>query len=216
MVERSGGRAKKRGGVLPRLTASVPSILFWVAVALFDRSMQTAAALLAALLHELGHIAVILLCGMRITGITVLPYGLEMTTDRPPCSFYEDIAINAAGCVVNLLSFPIFYGFGAVIRGDLSDFTLLLAVASFTLGVLNAFPIISLDGGCVLEALLSLFLDSNTAYLVLKSVSFVFLLVLWVFATYVFLFSGYNYSLFAMALWLFARVFCGRQAPAGN
>ena len=208
MVKSWRSKGKKRGGVLPRLTASVPSLLFWVAVALFDRSMQTAAALLAALLHELGHIAVILLCGMRITGITVLPYGLEMTTDRPPCSFYEDIAINAAGCAVNLLSFPIFYGFGAVNLGDWGGFLYLVAFASLALGILNAFPIISLDGGCVLEAVLSLFLSSHTAYRVVKVVGFVFLLILWVLATYVFMFSGYNYSLFAMVVWLFMRNFC--------
>ena len=208
MVKRYGAGAKRRSGVLPRLTASVPSLLFWVAVALFDRSMQTAAALLAALLHEIGHIAVILLCGMRLTGITVLPYGLEMTTSRPPSSFYEDIAINAAGCAVNLLSFPIFYGFGAVNRGDLGDFLTLAAYASLALGILNALPIISLDGGCVLEAVLSIFLTTHKAYRTVKAVSFVFLLILWVLAVYVFMFSGYNYSLFAMTLWLFARIFC--------
>ena len=205
MVKRGFESGKKSGESVPRLMISVPSLLFWVAVALFDRSMQTAAALIAALLHELGHIAVIGLCGMRLTGITVLPYGLEMTTARPPCSFYEDIAVNAAGCAVNLLSFPLFYGFGAVIHRDLGELMLLVAFSSLALGVLNAFPIISLDGGCVLEAVLSLFLSSHTAYRVVKLVSFIFLLILWVLATYVFMFSGYNYSLFAMALWLFVR-----------
>ena len=186
---------------------SAPSLLFWIAVAVFDRSMQTAAALTAALLHELGHIAVMRVCGKSVTGITVLPYGLEMTADRPPCSFYEDIAINAAGCAVNLLSFPLFHTLGAVIHGKTGEFLLLLSFASVTLGFLNAFPISSLDGGCVLEALLSLMLPPHTAYRAVRTVSFIFLFILWVLATYVFMFSGYNYSLFAMSLWLFARIF---------
>lgn len=197
---------KKKSRLFPKMMISVPSLLFWVAVAMFDRSMQTAAALLAALLHELGHIAVMGVCGMRVTSVTVLPYGLEMTTNRPPCSFYEDIAVNAAGCAVNLLSYPLFHMLGAVIHGNLGEFILLLSYSSVTLGILNAFPISSLDGGCVLEAVLSLLLPSCTAYRAVKAVSFVFLLLLWVLATYVFMFTGYNYSLFAMSVWLFSRL----------
>lgn len=193
--------------LFPRLMVSVPSLLFWVAVAVFDRSMQTASALVAALLHELGHIAVMHICGMSLTGITVLPYGLEMTSSRPPSSFYEDVAVNSAGCSVNLISFPLFYCLGAVIHGEIGSFLHLVSLASLTLGLLNAFPITSLDGGCVLEALLSIFLPHDTAYRTVRVVSFLFLIVLWVLATYVFMFSGYNYSLFAMAVWLFARVF---------
>lgn len=193
--------------LFPRLMVSVPSLLFWVAVAVFDRSMQTASALVAALLHELGHIAVMHICGMSLTGITVLPYGLEMTSNRPPSSFYEDIAVNSAGCAVNLLSFPLFYTLGTVIHGEIGFFLHLVSLASLTLGLLNAFPITSLDGGCVLEALLSVLFSHNTAYRAARMISFLFLVVLWVLATYVFMFSGYNYSLFAMAVWLFVRAF---------
>ena len=207
MLGYRGGKTKKAFSFLPRLMISLPSLIFWISVAVFDRSMQTAAALIAALLHELGHMAVMRICGMKLTGITVLPYGLEMTTNRPPSSFYEDIAVNSAGCIVNLISFPAFYALGAVIHGDFGDFLLLSAFASATLGILNAFPIISLDGGCVLEAVLSLFLPPHTSYRAVKTVSFVCLIILWVLATYVFMFSGYNYSLFAMAIWMFARVF---------
>lgn len=196
---------KKR--ILPRMIISVPSLMFWVAVAVFDRTMQASAALTAALLHELGHIAVIKLCGIRITSFTVLPYGLEMTTDRSPRGFFEDLAINSAGCAVNLLSFPLFYAFGAVNRGRIGEFFLILSAASIALGILNALPISTLDGGSVAEALLSMKLSADTSFRIMRTVSFVFLVFLWLAATYVFMFSGYNYSLFAMAIWLFARLF---------
>ena len=192
---------------LPRFIISLPSVLFWISVAMFDRSMQTAAALTAALLHELGHIAVIKLCGMRLTSLTVLPYGIEMTTDRRPCSFYEDLAVNAAGCAVNLISAPLFQALGSVIHGELGEFFLLLSASSVALGILNAFPIISLDGGCVLESVLALLIPPQKVYGIVRAISFIFLILLWIFATYVFMFSGYNYSLFAMALWLFSRIF---------
>ncbi|MBR2460917.1 MAG: hypothetical protein IKB34_06790 [Clostridia bacterium] len=189
----------------------MPTLIFWIAVAVFDHSMQTAVALLAALLHELGHIVVIRTCGMHLTGLTVLPYGLEMTTDRPPCTFYEDIAVNVSGCAVNFLAFPIFYTLGAVIHGDLGYFLLLFSVSSLTLGFINALPVATLDGGCALEALLSLFFAPDLAYRVVRVFSFFTLVILWIAATYVFMFSGYNYSLFAMAVWLFVRLFCAKD-----
>lgn len=203
-------RKKAKRDLIPRLIISLPSLIFWLAVAAFDRSLQTAAALIAALLHEGGHAAVIGLCGIRITGVTVLPYGLEMTTDRPPYSFYEEIAVNAAGCAVNLLTCPLFHLIGNAAHGDLGYFFHLLSASSLTLGILNAFPIVSLDGGCVLDSALSIFLSSDTAYRTVRAVSFVFLILLWILATYVFMFSGYNYSLFAMCVWLFARIFIGQ------
>lgn len=200
-----GVTVKKR--LLPRMIISAPSLMFWIAVAIFDRTMQASAALTAAILHELGHIAVIKLCGIRITSFTVLPYGLEMSTDRRPRSFFEDVTINSAGCAVNLLSFPIFYSLGAVIHGNTGIFLLNLSAASVALGILNALPISTLDGGSVAEALLSMRLSSNTVYRIMRAVSFAFLILLWLTATYVFMFSGYNYTLFAMAVWLFARLF---------
>ena len=191
----------------PGIIISVPSLIFWIAVAVFDRTMQASAALTAAMLHELGHVLVIKRCGIRITAFTVLPYGLEISTDRRPCSLSEDLAINSAGCAVNLLSFPIFYTLGAVIHGGIGEYLSLLAASSLALGILNALPISTLDGGCVTEAALCLVLPIDTAYRVIRGISFAFLVLLWIAATYIFMFSGYNYSLFAMAIWLFARLF---------
>ena len=127
-------RRKGKRKFIPKLIISLPSLIFWIFVAAFDRSMQTAAALTAALLHEAGHAAVIRLCGIRITGVTVLPYGLEMTTDRPPYSFYEEIAINAAGCAVNLLTCPLFHIVGNAAYGDMGYFLHLLSASSLHWG----------------------------------------------------------------------------------
>ena len=196
------------GSALPRLLISLPSLLFWLAVALFDRSLSTAASLVAATLHELGHIAVMHICGMRVTSLTVLPYGLEISSSRPPVSFREDIAISSAGCAVNFITAPVFYAFGAVIPNNFGYFLLLISASSVLLGILNALPVSTLDGGAVLEALLALLLPAERAYTLARAVGFFSLLLLWVLSVYVFLFSGYNYSLFAMSLWLFARLFC--------
>lgn len=195
-----------------KIIISIPSLTFWIAVAVFDHSLHTAVALIAAALHELAHVIVIKICGINIKGVCVLPYGLEIATDNAPSSFWADIAISSAGCVANYLCAILFYAFGVILGGGVREFALMLSAASLMLGMLNSLPISTLDGGCVLEAALSLVLPMNTAYAALRAVSFIFLLVLWVIAVYIFMFSGYNYSLFAMAIWLFARLFCEQKS----
>lgn len=191
-----------------RIMVSIPSLLFWVAVAMFDHSLKTAAALTAAAFHESGHLFAMKCCKMNVTGLCVLPYGLEMTSGREPRSFLEELVISSAGCVANLLTAPLLYSFGAVIHGDIGEFLLLTAASSAVLCTVNAMPIATLDGGCVLATLLEQVLSPEGAYRSSMAVSFLFLVALWVLATYVFMFSGYNYSMFAMVLWLFVRIFC--------
>ena len=191
---------------------SLPALAFWLGVLLLDRTQASLAALLCALLHEGGHLLAMSLCGISVTDLTVLPYGLEMRPSRHPHSFSEDLWIQSAGCAVNLLSIPLFlgaaYALDAVIPAVFTHFLRLCAASSLPLGVLNMLPILSLDGGAVLEALLSMRLSLARTDAIMRAISFVALLLLWVLAVYVFLFSAYNYSLFAMCLWLFARIFC--------
>lgn len=193
---------------LARVMISIPSLIFWVAVVLFDRTSCTAASVTAAILHELGHIAAMKRCGIAVSGLRILPYGLEITASRPPRSFGEDILVSLAGCAVNIVTAPVFYLLGASLHGTVSELFLLLSGASVMLAILNALPISTLDGGCALEALLSFALRPETALRAARCVSFLFLVLLWIFAAYIFLFSGYNYSMFAMAIWLFARIYC--------
>lgn len=193
---------------LARVMISLPSLIFWISVVLFDRTMQTAASVTAALLHELGHIAAMKSCHIGVAGIRILPYGLEITSSRPPRSFSEDILVSAAGCAANLVSAPVFYLLGCLLGGAASEFSFLISGASVMLAILNALPISTLDGGCTLEASLSLILSPESAFRVTRCVSFVFLVLLWICAAYIFLFSGYNYSMFAMTVWLFARIYC--------
>lgn len=191
-----------------RIMISVPSLLFWVAVAMFDHTLKTAAALTAAAFHECGHLIAMKCCKMDVTGLCVLPYGVEMTSGREPRSFWEDMIISSAGCVANLLTAPLLYCFGAVTCGDIGEFFLLTAASSAVLCAVNAMPIATLDGGCVLAAVFESVLSPEKAYRLSMTVSFLFLIALWVLATYVFMFSGYNYSMFAMVIWLFVRIFC--------
>ena len=102
---------------------------------------------------------------------------------------------------MNFSCFFVFSRFTGAIEG--------FAYACLVLGILNALPILSLDGGEVLFSFLSSFSEHRTAVRISRAVSFFTLVCMWTLAAYIFLFSGYNYSLFIMAVWLFAKIYCG-------
>lgn len=184
---------------MPKIKLPVITIIFLL-TSLFDPSGESLATVVAAVLHEAGHISVMLFFGIGLRDITVTPYGLEINKRRDFNSFFEEIAVSLAGCAINLLTFLLLFRFGG--------FALLLARASLTLCLLNLLPILCLDGGTALSAAVSLFCLPDTAERVCRSVSFVTLVAVWIPAAYIFMASGYNYSLFIMCLWLFGKIFC--------
>lgn len=184
---------------MPKIRLPLISVLFFL-TAFFDKSGETSATLLAALLHELGHMTVILSLGIGIREIRILPYGFEIYTARAYRSFSEEIAVSLAGCAVNLITFAALIGFGGYAE--------MLASASLALGLLNIMPIVGLDGGAVLLSVISNFALPDITEKICRTVSFFALIALWIPAAYVFLATGYNYSLFVMCVWLFCKVFC--------
>ena len=184
---------------MPRIHVPIISILFFM-TAFLDPSGETALTLIAALLHELGHVSLILLFGTGIRRIRVLPYGFEIQTRREYKSFSEEIAVTLAGCAVNLITYAVLRSFDGYLG--------IMANASLALGILNAIPVTGLDGGGALMSALSYFALPDKAEKICRRVSFVFLVLLWIPAAYIFLTTGYNYSLFMMCVWLFCKVFC--------
>ncbi len=168
-------------------------------VAFADGSGESIMTLFSALLHELGHIFVMLVLGIGVRRLTVTPLGFEIDPKREYKSFYEEIAVSLAGCAVNFITFFLFFGSGEVLC--------VLAETSLLLGIMNIMPVRCLDGGEALNAFLSIFLLPDKAERVGRTVSFITLIFMWVPAVYIFLATGYNYSLFIMSTWLFCRIF---------
>ncbi len=170
-----------------------------ITVSFADGSGESILTLFSALLHELGHIILMLVLGIGIRGLTVTPLGFEIDPKREYKSFYEEIAVSLAGCAVNLLTFFMFFGTGGLLQ--------VLAETSLLLGIMNIMPVRCLDGGEALNAFLNLFLLPDKAERVGRAISFAALIFMWIPAVYIFLATGYNYSLFIMSTWLFCRIF---------
>ena len=129
---------------LIRFSKIMPPIFWTLIIFAFDMPYVAIATLIAALIHECGHIAAMLL----ITGGFKLGSelsGLRLTGGRN-LSYKEESVIAAAGPIANLLAFIIFLPF--------NDYTFVLAILNLCTAISNLLPIESYDGYRILTAAL--------------------------------------------------------------
>lgn len=162
------------------------------AVLLLDKSNRMFCCFLAAILHELGHIAVMKLCRLRIRAVSLRMFDVLIEADVPR-SFREDLAVTSGGVCMNLIC--------AVL---LTPFNRTLGYPHIALGIFNLLPLMSLDGGRLLELLLQRRFSARVCRNILRITTFIFLLPLLTGGFYLLFKSRYNYSLLAISLYLLA------------
>ena len=165
------------------------------AILLIDRENRMIACVLAAVLHETGHVIVMLLRRVRVKGIRVRLFDILIEADAPE-SFRDDLFVTLGGPAMNLL-----------LAGLFMKIIPAFGTANLAMGFFNLLPVTTLDGGRLLTILLARRYGEAAAGRALKIVSFFILLPLMT-AGILFLFrSGYNYSLLAISLYLLAVLF---------
>lgn len=163
-------------------------------------------AVVGCVVHELGHILVIYLCGGEVKLISLTAVGAEIPL-RGSFSYLQEFLCGLAGPVMNFL-FALFVGLffsegesGALVVG-----------LSLALGCLNLLPVSQLDGGralyCVLSVFFSLEWREKLMFFLDVSCS-IFLLALgfWIFL------EGGSVSLLLLGGWLFFSVLGVKDKP---
>ena len=110
--------------------------------------------LVAAVCHELGHLAALALAGARVERFRLTAFGAVIQADTRYMPYGRELLCTLAGPAVNLCLALLF----ARVVGDY-----LLAGANLLLGVFNLLPAPSLDGGRALHILVSWGLDPIAA-----------------------------------------------------
>jgi stage IV sporulation protein FB len=156
-----------------------------------DRQAIVPLALVACACHELGHYVAIRLLGGDIKQINLTAIGAEMVLLRPLCGWRECVAA-LAGPVVNLLLALCFsrWESGSTFVG-----------LNLVLGCFNLMPVGRLDGGRVLDYILSLFLIPDLAQWIIDGVDALCGL-LFLSVGLVLAWSAGNFTLLLVALWL--------------
>ena len=167
-----------------------------------DRSGLCLITVIAALIHECGHLIAARLLRIPLGGLRMSFLGARLEVSGRMLSYGEEWLLCAAGPFVSLCAaalVALFWKYGAWAPA--------FSCASLVLGLLNLLPIRTFDGGRMLESLLSYLGGERLAGRGMILCSFFFLFLLWATAVYFLLRAGDGLSMFCFSLALFLRFF---------
>ena len=148
-------------------------IFIFMAVFILTKQIEIYAYLMIfALIHELGHLFMGVLLGLKPTTLKIMPFGICIVFER-----YEDIArihvkkllVAIAGPFVNLIIATI----GIIINMNLN-----IIYSNILIAIFNFLPIYPLDGGRILKEILNLKYPTTQLQGIIMKVSNITLLLL--------------------------------------
>ena len=163
-------------------------------------------ALIAATIHEIGHLCAAKLFNIRICELNFGLLGARLKTSSALYSYSDEILLCLFGPLFNFLSATFVYIFSRN-TGCYGENVEFFIISSFILGSLNLLPIRTFDGGRILEAVLSCFLPIQKAYFIINFLSFVIIFFLWCISVYFLLIYTSSLGLFIFSLSLFSSLF---------
>ncbi len=102
-----------------------------------------AAVLFAVLTHELAHLLVMRLLGIRASRFSVGIFGIGIEAKYALASYFKQAAVSLSGSAFNIVCAVLFRQYGE------------LSAACVAYGVFNLFPLSALDGGELMDITLA-------------------------------------------------------------
>ena len=101
-------------------------------------------AIASCVIHELGHCFAAVILNVKIKSLTLWAGGVQMEREGRIISLGTELAVLISGPLFNLIS-ATFYSLNGI-----ND----AAMVNLSLAIFNLFPYSSLDGGCMIKAVL--------------------------------------------------------------
>lgn len=162
--------------------------------------------LIAAAIHELGHIIAARLCKIRLEEFSLGMLGARLKTCERVYSYKKEIILCFCGPLFNFISAGVVYSV-CKIYGFTSENISVFILYSLVLGTLNLLPVKSFDGGRIFESLALLFISPTTADAILNALSFLCVFTLWCTSVYFLLIYSSSLCLFTFSVSLFCKLF---------
>ncbi len=179
----------------PRVEVTVSPLFFclFAVLLLYEPKGLAAGCLAASLLHECGHLAVMLTRRTLPRRINVGIFGMRIEKDTSlTLPLRDEFWIAAGGPAVNLFCGCLLLALGKPYASTMH----------FTVMGLNILPVYPLDGGVMMQCVLHRYLPTYKAETTLRVISLCTVFPLGVIGFVVLFQSGYNASLLAVDIYL--------------
>ncbi len=195
MIELRIGRCDIRFSIL------FPAMVLFVTM--LDTTGTAAQCLLASVIHELGHLTALFLCGAAPSAMVINVFGVRIEKRMDArLTYRQDVLVSMAGPAINLLSAVILY----MCAGWVSAVWIHLV-----LGIFNLLPLEPLDGGQALLGVLRCCTTEERAARIVLYVSAITLLPMALVSVALLLYSGYNFTFLAVTAYVAALIFLKRK-----
>ena len=178
---------------------------FFLVLAVFLAADKTGFGILmvlAALFHEMGHLAVMLLLKLRVSAVAFTPFGIKI--EKEPLlriSLWGEGLLYLAGPLANLLlAAGMFLGYPRRFFRDV------FIVINLIMAAFNLLPIASLDGGNLCKAWLGKKVSSDKLEMISNCISIATLIPLFAGACLLIIGGSGNFTLLVTCLYLAALV----------
>ncbi len=157
-----------------------------------------------ALLHEFAHIFCAQRLGIRVSRINVYPFGVAAQLSAGYIKSSEkEFIIAFSGPFFNIILFWLCVMLKKYLPSDILCFCMDINIA---MAVVNLVPAIPLDGGRMLKSILTSQIGIIRGYNFMLRLSRILICVVGVFAVYLFISSGFNFSLILISAFLFQNL----------
>ena len=178
------------------------SILFFAFIAvlfMFDQTAMMGLSLLAAILHETGHVLMMKAMKCPAKSIALKPGAVVINTAKIQKSYKQDILISIAGPLTNFMA--------AVFCVLLMNYLESPFISSFfwinaALGTFNLLPIHGLDGGRILQSILLQKMNANRTNITILILTIIIITVILSAGVLLFLSEHRNLSLLIVGAYL--------------
>ncbi len=188
-----------------RLLIQPLALIYLIWLLIIDKSGIAAMSLLAAALHEVGHLAAARFLKIPIHAMRFDLLGARIDVKGRILSYGEEWLLCMAGPLSSLVASLV----GSLFWSH-TKLAIAFSCASLLLGLLNMLPIQTFDGGRMLECALLSFTTPQRVSSILRGCTFLFLWLLWAFSAYLMIKIADGISLFFFTVSLLARFFEGR------
>ncbi len=165
---------------------------------LVDRTGLIIPTLFAVFIHESGHLLAMWAADCQPRAVRLIPTSVQIIRGFSPKK-YGETAIALCGPAANLVMFGTLIGNYFIFKSEQS---LMFSLLNLVIAIFNMLPVSGLDGGILLSLAIAHFTDIYKAESVVKIITAVFAVIIFLLGIYLWISGSVNISVFIVAIYL--------------